>query len=471
MFTLDELLSIDHVCAENISGKSLNIKGVSIDSRIIKKGELFVAIKGERFDGHDFLSTAFKNGAACAVIREESRNPKFKFPYVSVQDTTKAFGELARLHRRKFKIPFIAVTGSSGKTTTRELIHSTLKSKYSVLCTQGNLNNHLGVPQTLLRLNEKHEIAVIEMGMNHLGEIQYLCEIVEPTHGVITNIGKAHLEFLKTVNKVAKAKGELFHWLSKDARRIGFVNLDDVRVQTLARGLKKKVTYSEYTHLADVQSTLQNVGIDGSSKFVVRAKGWKEPLEVKLKVPGVHNVSNALAAITMGKQFEVPPKNIQSALQRFKAVEGRMDIQMVADVIIIDDAYNANPDSMMSALRTIASIDCQGRRICVLGDMLELGKSAVSEHRKIGAALPKHRCDILLTFGPYAKCIHEATNIREKKYFADKTKLIQELIKIVQPGDMILVKGSHGMKMKEVATQLHESLAVKSNNNGKQEKR
>lgn len=458
MFTVDELLSINHVAAENFPGKIISIKGVAIDSRIIRRGELFVAIKGERFDGHNFLSDAVKKGAACVVINEQYRNSKFKFPYIVVTDTTKALGELARLHRRKFNIPIVAITGSSGKTTNKDMTYSVLKPKYNVLCTQGNLNNHIGVPQTLFRLNKKHEIAVIEMGMNHAGEIQYLCEIAEPTHGLITNIGKAHIEFFRTVNKIAEAKGELFNWLSKERTRVGFVNVDDVRVQTQARVLTKKVTYSEYTHLADVQSTLQHVNDDGSSRFIVRAKGWKELLEITLKVPGVHNVSNALAAIAVGKHFDVPPENIRSALQKFKAIDGRMNIEIVTGVMIIDDAYNANPDSMMSALKTLATIDCQGRRICVLGDMLELGKFSVSEHRKIGAALPKHRCDVLLTFGTYAKCIHEATNVNQKKNFTDKTKLLNELLKVVQPGDVVLFKGSHGMKLKEVIDALKQSL-------------
>jgi len=470
MFTFDELLSLDHIVAVNFPSRKTIIRGVTIDSRIVKKGQLFVAIKGERFDGHEFISDAVKKGAACVIINEKYRNTKFKFPHLLVNDTTKSFGELARLHRRKFHIPVIAITGSSGKTTQKEMLASVLKTKYNVLCTEGNLNNHLGVPRTLLRLNEKHEVVVIEMGMNHAREIQYLCEIAEPTHGLITNIGKAHIEFFRTVDKIAEAKGELFDWLSKDGRRIGFVNLDDVRVQTQARKLKKKITYSEYTHVADVQSTLQSVNQDGSSRFVVRAKGWKESVEITLTVPGVHNVMNALAAIAVGNLFGISPKLMKTALQKFKSVSGRMEIQTVTGITIINDSYNSNPDSMMSALKTLASIDCQGQRICVLGDMLELGKYSVSEHRKIGAALPKHRCDVLLTYGTFSKSIHEAANVLQKKNFTDKTKLQNELIKIVQPGDIVLVKGSHGMKMNEVVDGLKQSLEsveLKSNKNGK----
>ncbi|MBI3194157.1 MAG: UDP-N-acetylmuramoyl-tripeptide--D-alanyl-D-alanine ligase, partial [Ignavibacteriae bacterium] len=244
MFTFDELLSLNHVAAGNLPKKKVAIKNVTIDSRLVKKGDVFVAIKGERFDGHDFLSGVVKSGAACVIINERFPHSKFKFPYIAVNNTLHMFGQLARLHRRKFPIPVIAITGSSGKTTEKEMSHSILKTTYKVLCTQGNLNNHIGVPQTLFRLNEKHEVAIIEMGMNHAGEIQYLCEIAEPTHGLITNIGKAHIEFFRTVDKIAEAKGELFDWLSKDNRRIGFVNLDDVRIQTQARVLKRKVTYS-----------------------------------------------------------------------------------------------------------------------------------------------------------------------------------------------------------------------------------
>ena len=467
MFTLKEIQSIEHVAVEHIQAVgSRTIKRVTTDSRNVKPGDLFIALRGERFDGHEFVEDAFERGALCAIVEEHAEQKATQYPKIIVRDTTRALGELARLHRRKFSLPVIAVTGSSGKTTTKEMMYLILKSKYNVLCTQGNLNNHIGVPQTLFGLSKKHDLAVIEMGMNHAGEITHLCELAEPTHGVITNVGKAHLEFFSSIKRIAEAKGELFDWLGKRDDRRGFVNLDNELVVSQAKKLKKKTTYSEKTGKANVYGELEQVTKQGFPQFVLSADSWKKSVDIQLNVAGVHNVSNALAASAVGKEFGITPEKIKSGLEQFKPVHGRMEVVTVAGVTIVNDAYNANPESVHSALRTIASMDCTGRRIAVLGDMLELGTGAIGEHRKIGAALSKLRCDVLLTFGPLAKCIDEASTVNEKIHFSNREELTEYLKTMLLPDDIVLIKGSHGMNMSAIADSLIAELSPKKKANG-----
>jgi UDP-N-acetylmuramoyl-tripeptide--D-alanyl-D-alanine ligase len=455
MFTFRDMQAIDHVSVKNMDGLDQNrIKRVTTHSRMTKKGDVFVALRGERFDGNQFVAEAIERGAVCAVVDKTMRIFPTGFPTLVVRDTTKALGDLARLHRRKFTIPVIAITGSSGKTTTKEMIHKVLKSKYHVLCTEGNLNNHIGVPRTLFRLTKNHDLAVIEMGMNHAGEIQSLCSIAEPTHGVITNIGKAHLQFFRSINRIARAKGELFIWLGSSANRKGFVNLDDDLVVMQARTLKKKITFSEKDKKAQVQAKLIAVNKNGCPRFLLSARGWKNPVEIQLSIAGVHNVSNALAAAAIGNEFGISADEIKHGLEHFQPISGRMEVLHAHKLTILNDAYNANPESVLSALRTIASMDCLGRRIVVLGDMLELGKRAIEEHRKVGVELSKHRCDVLFTYGSLANCIHEVSGVPEKYHFARKEELITAIKNIVRKNDVVLVKGSHGMKMKEVVDAL-----------------
>ncbi len=452
MLSLGEIQAIDHLRIVNMKGNEEGIaKRIVTDSRIVKPGDLFIALRGERFDGSAFVKDAFRNGACCAIVEKPVKTNR---PYILVRDSVQALGDVARLHRRKFSIPVIAVTGSSGKTTTKEMILAVLGTTYRVLATKGNLNNHIGVPQTLLGLTARHDLAVIEMGMNHSGELTYLCRVAEPTHGLITNVGKAHLEYFRTIKKIAEAKGELFAWIGKSRRGKGFVNLDDAYVVRESRRLKDLISYSAKSASADVKAELVQVDRNGYPLMKIHACVWKKPVTVRLKIAGIQNVSNALAAAAVGIEFGVFPQLIKKGLESFTPVRGRMEVLNKHGITIINDAYNANPESVRSALETIARMQCRGRRILVLGDMLELGTAALREHRTLGAEITSRNCDLLLGHGPLTLGVCKHSTAHEKYHFESKEELIATLTRIVKKHDIVLVKGSHGMHMDEIVTAL-----------------
>ncbi len=438
--------------------KEKTFKGVSTDSRTIKPGEIFFAIHGEKFDGHKFIRAAYEKGATCAVADQGFDYTSSEIPSLIVEDTTKSLGELACVYRRKFPIPFVAVTGSNGKTTTKEMTKYVLNARYSVLSTEGNLNNHIGVPMTLFRLNKKHDLAIIEMGMNHEGEIENLCKIAEPTHGVITNVGRAHAGFFSSIEHVAQAKGELFEWLGTDRSRIGFVNADDNNVLEQAKKLKRKVTYGINAKKAQVQGKQMETDEQGRVRFNIFDSKKKKSIVVQNQLAGEHNVYNALAAAAIGIIFNVPIQKIKSAIENFQPVESRLNILRINGTTIVDDTYNANPDSTLAAVQTLSSMKCTGKRIVVLGDMLELGDSSEEEHGKVGSAMKNFSCDYLLTYGTYAKFLNIAANVTFKAHYDQKNILSEYLLELLAPGDIVLIKGSRGMKMEDVVIFLQERL-------------
>ena len=451
--SLSDLLGIEHTAMWNIDGlRRKSFTDVSTDSRSVNEGELFVAIRGESFDGHQFVETAFRRGAACAVVdRRANIHAYRKRPFLVVHDTTKALGGLAHAYRKKFDIPFLAVAGSNGKTTTKEMITNVLRSRYSVLSTEGNLNNHIGVPQTLFRLNRRHEFAVVEIGTNHFGELDHLCSILDPTHGVITNIGREHLEFFRSLSGVARAEGELFDALRP--RGTGFVNADDPRIRTIAQKLRRKVSYG-FT-AGSVRGTLAGIGPDGCATFLVKARS-RRAFRVALRTPGLHAAVNGLAAAAVGLSFGVPPGEIGRALGRFSSVGKRMEVLHSGGLTILNDTYNANPDSVLTALRTLEGMKTSGRKIVVLADMLELGESSRTEHERIGKAVGRMGIDALFTFGKGAAAIHESAAIRTRRHFGTKGELSRALLALAAEPDIILIKGSRGMKMEEVTMALQQ---------------
>jgi UDP-N-acetylmuramoyl-tripeptide--D-alanyl-D-alanine ligase len=453
---LSDLLSLDYMKALN-ADKLANKKftGISTDSRTIKLGQIFFAIQGEKYDGNKFIRNAFTNGAACAVVGKNANIKQCQnHPIFFVKDTTKAFGKLANIYRNKFEIPFIAVAGSNGKTTTKEMITAVLSTKYNVLSTQGNLNNHIGVPQTLFRLNDNHDVAVIEIGTNHIGELKYLCEVLHPTHGLITNIGYEHLEFFHNLSGVAKAEGELFQSLNYGC---GFINNDDKRIVAKARLLKKKYTYGFSKAKVDVQGKFIGMNAHGYAKFEIIPEG-KKSFTIELPLPGSHAMQNALAAVAVGLSFGVSSKNIQYAVKNFKPVSKRMEIITVGGGRILNDTYNANSDSVLSAIETIHSMKCTGKKIIILADMLELGSTANREHKRVAVALNKMKFDHVITFGQLAKVIHDYSHAKGKMHFVKKDRLCDYAEQIAGRGDLILVKGSRGMKMEEVVVRLQNYL-------------
>ena len=432
-------------------GEDVLFTGVSTDSRSVKSGDLFIALSGKNFDGNKFVSQAKDRGAVAAMVNQNSDiegNKSLKIPMIIVKDTLLELGRLATYWRGRFDIPLIAVTGSNGKTTVKEMIASILfqlvgKDSNKVLATTGNLNNDIGVPKMLLQLCKHHRYAVIEMGMNHLGEIAYLTGLAKPTVALITNAGAAHIKGTGSVEAVASAKGEIFEGL--DELGIAVINADDLNMQlwhklagnrsVIEFGLSKevKVSGSYQLNLTDTRMELKLP--DGA-------------IEIKLRVPGKHNVYNALAAAAASTAIGVSKENIASGLELFGGVDGRLQQKKCQHgATMIDDSYNANPESVRAALSVLAS--APGKKILVLGDMGELGDSAVDFHECIGEEARLIGIDSLFTLGKLsAHCV--------KKFGsgAQHFKNIEDLIVVVESAlasnVTLLVKGSRFMQMDRI---------------------
>jgi UDP-N-acetylmuramoyl-tripeptide--D-alanyl-D-alanine ligase len=435
------------------------VKGVSTDSRTTEPGDLFIALGGESFDGHRFVGAAFAAGAVAAVVVEgfDPAHVAGK-PLIFVRNTSLALGALARVYRDKFRIPFLAVGGSNGKTTTKDMITKVLREKYNVLSTEGNFNNHIGVPMTLFRLNRKHDVAVIEIGTNHPGEIAELCRTLAPTHGLITNIGREHLEFFGSLDGVAEEEGELFRSLSSPAGGMAIVGADDPRISRAARPVKRKLLYGFHSRSASVRGRRVVLDGEGRASFEFRSAAMKRWHGVHLGIPGKHNAMNALTAAAAGVVFHVPPSQISSALESCHPVSRRMETLSIGGVTILNDTYNANPDSARAALETLASLRVPGKKIAVLADMLELGIHAEEGHSEVGKEAAALHIDYVLTHGDLAKHIHDAAGISGALHYDQKNMLAEYLVELLTPGDAVLVKGSRGMHMEDIVTFLNERL-------------
>jgi len=432
---------------------------ISTDTRTLRPGALFVALRGERHDGHEYVREAFARGAACAVIDGRADRSSYEaMPAVIVGDTVAALGDLAHRHRLRFHIPVIAVGGSNGKTTTKELIGSVLKRKYRVHATEGNYNNQIGVPLTLLGLKERHEIAVIEIGTNHFGEIEHLGGVAAPTHALLTNIGGEHLEFFGSVEGAAREEGRLFASLGRGG--IAFVNMDDPRVVAEASGVRKKIRYG-FSAGASIRGKLLSSGPDGRAHCAVRAKGMREFSFIPT-MPGENAAANALAAAAVGLTFGVPAKEISDAVGRFRPADKRMVTIRAGGIIILNDTYNANADSVIAALAALNSMSCAGKKIVLLGDMLELGPAAEAEHRRVGAAVARMGFEYLLTAGPLSRHVNDAADVRPVNFHYDqKNQLAEVALELLAPGDIVLVKGSRGSRMEDVVTFIRERMTKK----------
>jgi len=436
---------IEYVGNENILEQP--VSQVFIDSRQVQPASLFVAIRGERLDGHQFLAEAFEKGALAALVDQAYFNTQGKIivgNFFVVPDTIFALQQLANYYRQKFSIPFVAITGTSGKTTTKEMIEAVLSFKYNVLKTSGNLNNHIGVPLTLFQLNQKHQIALIEMGTNHFGEIKRLTEIAQPDCGLITNIGRGHLEFFGSLEGVARAKRELFEGLPPDGT--AFINADDPLLMKNIPPIKRLVFYG-IKNEAQIKGEFLGMLPTGETRFKVFNQ------EIVLQVPGMHHVYNALAAISVGLEFDINVEQIKPLLEQFKPHSKRMEIIRQNEITILNDCYNANPDSTMAALSTLKQMSVPGRKIAVLADMLELGDTAETEHREIGQQAPQMELDFLLGYGPLTRVLVQAAQKSKgihAIHFDDKIELTDYLVSLLKPGDLVLIKGSRGMAMETV---------------------
>ncbi|HUI10887.1 MAG TPA: UDP-N-acetylmuramoyl-tripeptide--D-alanyl-D-alanine ligase [Bacteroidota bacterium] len=458
------LKDIERLPGAEITGRDVLRKapprGVATDSRTTRAGDLFVALRGENADGHRFVGAAFAAGAAAAVVEKGfDRALAAGMPLVVVESTRDALGALGRIWRDRFAIPVIAVAGSNGKTTTKEMIAAVLGERYRVLCTEGNYNNDIGVPLTLFRLRRNHEIAVVEIGTNHPGEIARLCATLAPTHGLITTIGREHLEFFLTVEGVAREEGALFEFLGHRRGGTAFVNADDPRVKAAAAMVPRTIAYGFRARTAGMRGRGLALDGEGRASFEFRgprARSWQF---VRLAIPGRHTAMGALAAAAAGAAFRVPQGAIARALESRAAIPGRMEAMTIGGVRVLNDAYNANPDSALAALDALAALRVSGKKIAVLGDMKELGGAAAEGHEEIGRHAAALGIDYVLTFGTLAARIHAGAAIPGAIHYEARNALAEYLAELVAPGDAVLVKGSHAMRMDDIVAFLRERLA------------
>lgn len=440
--------------------EDLVIKGISIDSRKIESHNLFIAIRGERFDGHDFIREALDKGASCVILDVNRFSNKEKFFFSStkgkravlVEDTRTALQKIAKWHRSKFKLIVVGVTGTNGKTTTKEMIAEVLSKKYRVLRSEKSFNNQIGVPLTLLKLTSETEVLVLELGMSQPGEIAILTKMVQPDFGLITNIGPAHLEFMGSLEKIAEAKFELL----KDMKEKGTIILNADDPWLYHKGLKEKrevYTYGLEKKADFIAGKISQNG-NGFFSFLVNRS-----YPINLKLLGKHNVYNALAAFSVGSILGVEKNEIKEALENYTPFEWRMELSIIDGIKILNDSYNANPLSMEKALETLKGMKTEGRRIAVLGDMLELGEKSYEFHKKIGEKVKEYGMDYLYTFGKmslgYAEGATRKGFKREDIFsFQDKKTLLENLLKFLRTGDLILFKGSRKMRLEEIVKDL-----------------
>jgi UDP-N-acetylmuramoyl-tripeptide--D-alanyl-D-alanine ligase len=469
LFTVEELREV--ISAQVLAGEGLGwtkqrIRHISLDTRSLRPGDLFLAIRGDRFDGHDFVTTALSKGAIGAVVLDSydvsrlvlKHGPKRTIPFIlGVRDPLSAYQLLATYHRSRFQIPVVAVTGSNGKTTTKEMVASVMAHRWKILKTEGNLNNRLGVPQTLFRLNDRHKGAVIEMGVDNLGQTTRLCEIVRPTIGIITNIGPDHLEFFRNMEASAQAKAELLDLLPSDG--VAILNADDAYYDYLAARARCRVVSFGVSSKADVRA--MGVKSDGRNGTIFRLllPGKVRHTIVHIRVQGEHNVNNALAAGAVGAVLGLPGAVIAQGLSRFRPAAMRSQVVVSHGVKLIIDCYNANPASMKAALQLLVQAGTNRKKIAVLGDMLELGPSAVQMHEEVGEFVAHHGIDQLVACGALGKSLakgaKQAGLDQANILVAPDARTAAVAVKaIVKPGDVVLIKASRGMKLELVASVL-----------------
>ena len=456
--TLEDLFNVPTAVIYNPDGFKPVAK-VEIDSRKIKKGCLFVAIKGEKFDGHKFVEDAIRLGASSVMINVNNLK-KFRsldLPVVAVEDTTKAFGDLANIWRRKLNAKVIGITGSNGKTTTKEMIATLLAEKFSVVKTAANNNNHIGVPLTIFSADEKCEALILEQGTNHFGEIAYSAKISQPVFAVLTNIGESHLEFLKNKEGVYKEKAALLFEAIKHGGFV-FVNMDDPIIRANAKNFKNKITYG-FSGKVDVKGKIKGFTDDGKTKIEILY--GKEKLETILPVHGEVNAKNFLVAAAIAIKAGLTKKQILAGAKKLQPVHGRLEVRKYEKAMVIDDTYNASPTSVQSAVDLVKKIKTFSKKIVVLGDIFELGNKSVKLHKELVNAFDADKNLVVLTVGNYMQ--HLVKELRKKNIRSIHFFLREALSLYLQyeeiEGSVILVKGSRGMKMEEFVNILEKRFA------------
>jgi len=430
------------------------IYSVVINSREIKKNSLFIAIKGERFDGHDFVKQAVKNGAVAVVIDRKhiNRYDDIAVPLITVKNTILALGDIARIWRKKLNAKIIGITGSTGKTSVKEMVAGLLNEKYSLNKTYANNNNEIGVPLTILNTNEKHQVLVAELGTNHFGEIPYTAEILSPDYALITNIGCSHLEFLNSKYGVWKEKSFLFDETIRNHGKV-FLNYDDPIIRQKHYRLGKKVTFG-FRGKVDLEGKIKSYSEDGKPEIEI--KHGKKKFSFIAPLYGEQNAKNLLASFAVVLELGLNHNEITKGLKKLKAPAGRLEVQHYKKSILVDDTYNANPDSAKAAIELVGRIKSFSRKILILGDMLELGTESTKLHQSLKGVIIKNRIDEVYTIGSKMKYLHKEL-IGKKiiaKHFAKRNMLLKFIKDLDSKDSVILVKGSRGMKMEEFVTEI-----------------
>jgi UDP-N-acetylmuramoyl-tripeptide--D-alanyl-D-alanine ligase len=460
------LANIAKACAGTYVGDNVlledEVTGIVTDSRQVESGYLFVAVKGERVDGHDFIPAVFAQGAKAVLCEREPENPAG--PYILVDSTLCAIQKIAAFYRSVLKIKVVGITGSVGKTSTKEMIASVLEQKYRVLKTAGNYNNEIGLPLTIFRIRREHEVAVLEMGISDFGEMHRLAAMANPDICVITNIGWCHLENLKTRDGILKAKTEMFAHMREGG--IAILNGDDDKLctQTVVNGaapvfygIPEKMAgkaENDYVHQPVVcAANVKNLGFEGMRADIHTPEGT---FAARIAIPGEHNVYNALAATAVGLHLGLTLEEIQRGIASAQTIAGRTNFIRHNGMIIIDDCYNANPVSMKSSIEVLSH--AEGRSIAVLGDMGELGTDERTLHYEVGQCVGEHRIDALFCAGTLAEEYKKAAEATDPAceifHFANRAEMIPALLSYVKAGDTILVKASHFMQFPEVVQAL-----------------
>ena len=419
--------------------KNTAVTSVERDSRAVKDGSLFLAIKGERVDGHDFIEKCYDSGAVCAICEKAPENPKK--PYILVDSTLNAVKDIAKAYREKFDIPIVGVSGSVGKTSTKEMLYAVLSQRFKTHKTQGNLNNELGVPLTILSMPEEAQAAVIEMGISDFGEMTRLSRVAQPTICVLTIIGCCHLENLGDRDGVMKAKTEMFKYARDGAEFI--LNGDDDKLSTITDVNGKKPVFFGIDSKNDYYA--EDIENNGEGGVSCKLCFGDTKLDVIIPAIGTYMVSNALAAAAAGKLLGLSDEQIKNGVEAYKTVGSRANVINNGKIRIIDDCYNANPTSVKASLETLKNF--RGRTVAVLGDMKELGTDELQLHFDTGAYAKQIGIDVVLAAGPLAKSLADGA---DGKWYETKEELIKALPEIIKEGDTVLVKASHSMQFEKI---------------------
>lgn len=441
---------------EIVSGnRDLTINRVSTDSRTLRPGDLFVALRGENFDGHRFVTTAVERGAAGVVVdRDWSESVPDSCAVLRVAETLAAYQQIAAQYRQTLPLKVVAITGSNGKTSTKDFVAAVLGRRFRVTKTEGNLNNHVGVPRTMLEASARDEIAVWEIGMNRAGEVAALAKLARPDVALITNVGVAHIEFFGTRAAIAAEKGELAEAVGADGTVI--LNADDDFSASIADRTRGKTIFAGINHGTVRATDVRQTG-DGSEFTIVEGA---HRCRAQLPVPGSHMVQNALLAIAAGRVFGLSLEECATGLASAALTGARLQIKQIHGLQFIDDSYNANPDSMKAALRTLAAMDSDGRRFAVLGGMAELGAASAQAHREVGEAAAQAGIDELITIGEEAREIARSARsagLENAAPVASAEAAAEILAERAKPGDVVLVKGSRSARTERVLEEFAKS--------------